>query len=90
MTQKELILRALQDAGPFGLTSMEILDLCGPARAAARVQELRDEGHNIETRRERTAKNAVVARYVLLPETTLFDAGQPTTPSTAHYERTAA
>ena len=87
MTQAEHILRLLQQRGPMGLTALEILEECGSFRAAARIEELRKAGHEIETRTEKIPSGKRIARYILHPPDTLFDAPGP---STAHYMQEAA
>lgn len=48
MTVKQQVLNALRDAGPRGLTTVEITrPEVGGVRAAARIMELRREGHTI-------------------------------------------
>lgn len=53
MTQRERVLRALQTAGPRGVTQVDFLRFPtvdgGPpiTRLAARIQELKDAGHRI-------------------------------------------
>lgn len=90
MTQAQQILRGLEAAGQEGLTALEILDRFGSFRAAARIEELRKEGHSIETRTEKVASGKRVARYILHPADQLF-ADQPTqsAPTTAHYMEAA-
>lgn len=51
MTQRERILRMLEEAGPKGVRSDECIKDFMP-RAAARVQELKDEGYAISSERE--------------------------------------
>lgn len=51
LTQKDRVLYALRDAGEAGLRSDIFLKLSIP-RAAARVKELREEGHQISSVRE--------------------------------------
>lgn len=60
MTQRQKVLRMLQNAGPKGIRSDEFFKAYMP-RAAARIQELRDEGHDIQSERE-----GKYVRYVLL------------------------
>lgn len=84
MTQAQHILTELESAGASGLTALEILDRTGSFRAAARIEELRKLGHNIETRNVKTASGKRIAQYVLHPSDQLFSA-PPTAPSSAHY-----
>lgn len=64
-TQKDLILDMLKRWGDAGVTPAEALAEVGCFRLAARIAELRAEGHNIETKSYKTKGGAVVARYVL-------------------------
>lgn len=64
MSQADTILRMLQER-PQGITPMDALMEAGSFRAAARISDLRREGHNIETRMVTTANGKRVARYVL-------------------------
>lgn len=55
MTQNEEILKALRNGDI--LTSIDALNQFGCFRLAARVKDLRDEGHNVKTiMRERNGK----------------------------------
>ena len=47
MTQNQWILSALKEKP---LTPLEALEGCGCFRLAARIKELKDQGHNITTR----------------------------------------
>jgi len=51
MTQRERVLQMLREAGPKGIRSDECIKDFMP-RAAARVQELKDEGYEISSERE--------------------------------------
>ena len=51
MTQRQRILRMLEEAGPRGIRSDECIKDYMP-RAAARVQELKDQGYPISSERE--------------------------------------
>ena len=51
MTQKQKVLGMLRAAGTFGVRSDTYIKDYMP-RAAARIQELKDEGHNITSERE--------------------------------------
>lgn len=59
MTQKERILKLLEDAGKGGITGTELYEAYLP-RAAARIHELKAEGHRITP----SPENGTV-RYVL-------------------------
>lgn len=64
-TQREVVLSALRDAGDTGVHSFEFLSV-GIPRAAARVQELRVDGHTITSTRECLNGNAQGVRYRLV------------------------
>ncbi len=64
-TQNDLILDMLKRRGDTGVTPGEALQEVGCFRLAARIGELRAQGHNIETKSYKTRGGAVVARYVL-------------------------
>ena len=67
MTQKERVLEALIKSGESGVTTIEMMTggLGEPIlRGASRIDELRQQGHNIETIK---LKNRT-ARYVLIPK----------------------
>jgi hypothetical protein len=51
MTQRQRVLKMLTDAGPKGVSSRTFIGSYLP-RAAARIQELKDEGVPITTERE--------------------------------------
>lgn len=67
MTQKEKILHKLQERGSRGVHSFEFYEMYIP-RFAARIKELRNEGHNIESINEKKG-----CRYVWHPKEALFD-----------------
>ena len=48
MTQTEAILKLLEER-PGGVTSLDALNVVGSFRLAARIRELREAGHHIET-----------------------------------------
>lgn len=48
-TQREQVLAVLRDRRPSPVTSLELLREAGTMRAAARIHELRAEGHAIRT-----------------------------------------
>lgn len=60
MTQNELILDALR-RGP--LTPLEALERIGTMRLAARIDELRQQGHAIVTEKIKTPTGKHVAQY---------------------------
>jgi hypothetical protein len=64
VTQTEQVLALLQERGPRGLTPLEALELAGSFRLAARINDLREEGHDILTEWVR-ANGKKFARYVL-------------------------
>ncbi len=61
-TQTQWVLQALQ-LGP--ITPMDALQGCGCFRLAARIKDLRDQGHHITTTDHKTAAGKTVARYSL-------------------------
>jgi hypothetical protein len=61
--QTEMVLDHLR-AKP--ITSLEALHLYGCFRLAARVYDLRQDGHEIHTNRVETGNGKVIAEYVLL------------------------
>lgn len=65
MTQKQQILARLQAAGDRGVHSFEFYEDRMP-RAAARIAELRAEGHTITATRERLRGDADGVRYRLI------------------------
>lgn len=78
-------------AGARGLTGLELFDATGSMRFGARIKELRDAGHCIDSERVGTSENgAAIFRYTLTPADQLF-ADQPTqsAPTTAHYMEAA-
>jgi len=68
VTQRDIVLKALRDAGDRGVHSFEFLELQIP-RAAARVLELRENGHTITSTRERLNGDAEGVRYRLIEQT---------------------
>lgn len=62
MSQRELILKRLQEAGPRGVHSFQLLDIT--PRYAARICELNKLGHVITSEPERRAE-AIGVRYTL-------------------------
>ena len=73
MTDTELTLQALQNAGNAGVHSFDLNRLVGTIRAAARVNDLKNLGYQITARPE-TLGNARGVRYFLVssPKATLF------------------
>lgn len=70
--QKARILIALKEAGSAGLSTIELREQYNIMHPAGRVQELREDGHRIDTMRT-TDENSSgfkhsVARYVLIKE----------------------
>ena len=68
MTQTESVLAVLRARGGEGLTALEALQLVGTMRLAARIADLKAQGHPITTELVTTPGGARVARYVLTPE----------------------
>lgn len=71
MTQTDAIFRMLRDR-PEGITALDALNECGSFRLAARISDLRDDGHDIRTVTETTPHGKRIARYVLIPKDTLW------------------
>lgn len=63
MTQNSQILSYLQTRG--AITALEALSHFGCFRLAARIKDLREEGHLIHTTMIRNEKGARYARYTL-------------------------
>ena len=63
-TQRADVLRHLQTLG--GLTQAQAAQLYRIGRLAARVGELREDGHNITTENVKTTTGARVGRYHLI------------------------
>ena len=74
LTQSEMLLRHLKERGP--ITSKEAMEHYGIMRAAARIEELRRDGHNISTEMitvpTRWGTSTQVARYTLCDQLKLF------------------
>jgi len=62
MTQSEWILSQLKQAP---VTPMEALAGCGCFRLAARIKELRQQGHDIQTKTLILPNGKIVAQYIL-------------------------
>jgi len=88
VTQRDIVLKALRDAGDRGVHSFEFLELQIP-RAAARVLELRENGHTITSTRERLNGDAEGVRYRLIEQARL-PVGEPdrlfVPPSRPHWQ----
>ena len=63
MSQQTQILSYLKKHN--GITAVEALNHCGCFRLAARIHDLRMQGHLIESTRVETKDGAVIARYFL-------------------------
>lgn len=61
MSQTQDILKHLKSGEP--ITQIEALMLFGCFRLASRINELRDSGHDIETRTKRTTTGKQIAEY---------------------------
>jgi len=59
-------LAVLRNRGEEGMTALDALEWVGTARLAARIDELRKEGHVIEREMVRTRNGARIARYRLV------------------------
>ena len=62
MTQKEAILALLRYNGAAGITALDALEI-GCFRLAARISDLRADGHEITSTMERTRAAKRIARY---------------------------
>ena len=71
MTQVEAIYRLLVER-PEGITAIEALTEAGSFRLAARISDLRDQGHEIRTEMVGTPTGKRIARYRLVPKDTLW------------------
>lgn len=65
-TQTEKVLAHLEKRG--GLTPLQAMDYYGIMRLAARIGELRRDGHQIASEPYRTPGGATVSRYKLIRE----------------------
>ncbi len=63
LSQKKHLLYYLQEHG--SITALEALNIIGSLRLAARIKDLRDEGHNITTENIRI-HGKMIARYKLV------------------------
>jgi hypothetical protein len=68
MTQNDEVLALLRGAGEHGITSLEALYAVGSFRLAARIADLKAEGHVITSTLEPTPSGKHVARYRLVEE----------------------
>ena len=66
MTQTEQVLDLLRYRGDRGITAMDALQEAGSFRLAARIADLRAEGHDITSTMETTATGKRIARYRLV------------------------
>jgi hypothetical protein len=62
MSQSQWILKALEQRP---LTAIEALEGCGCFRLAARIKELREQGHDIKTKTLILLDGKIVAQYHL-------------------------
>lgn len=92
LTQKDTVLRVLRDSGAEGVRSDVFLSL-GIPRAAARVLELRGEGYEISSTREKqftryclvgVGAEGVASRKESLLETSVVDSADSSKASTLH------
>lgn len=67
MTQNSQLLALLRARQGVGVTALEALNLIGSLRLAARVNDLRAMGHDIESTMVTLDSGKRVARYVLIP-----------------------
>ena len=63
LTQCEEVLRHLQTRG--SITALEAIDLYGCMRLAARISDLKKQGHGISAKSITTKGGATIARYSL-------------------------
>ena len=66
MTQTAEVLDLLRYRGDRGITAMDALNEVGSFRLAARIADLRAEGHDITSTMETTATGKRIARYRLV------------------------
>lgn len=66
MSQSQWILKALEQRP---LTAIEALEGCGCFRLAARIKDLREQGHDIKTKTLILPDGKIVAQYVLIAHT---------------------
>jgi len=65
MSQTAELLRLLRARGEMGVTPLDALTQLGTFRLAARIYDLRRDGHDIWDMGQRTPSGKHVARYVL-------------------------
>ncbi len=63
MTQNEAVLALLRVRGDVGLTALEAFAAIGTMRLAARISDLRADGHDIRAEIVTVAAGTRVARY---------------------------
>ena len=63
MTQNDMILNHLKSGRP--ITPLQALSEFGCFRLAARIWELREDGHDVKMKRVLVKKNTTVARYYM-------------------------
>ncbi len=66
MKQTQAILALLRANGDRGVTPLEALDVVGSFRLAARIHDLRAEGHDIRSVSTVMPNGKTVARYILI------------------------
>ena len=66
--QTQRTLAVLRNRGKDGMTALDALEWVGTARLAARIDELRKDGHVIERDMVATRNGAHVARYRLVED----------------------
>ena len=66
LTQTDMILSLLRARGDRGCTAMDALNEVGSFRLAARIADLRADGHTITSTMETTATGKRIARYRLV------------------------
>ena len=64
LSQEKMLLMYLKEYGH--INALEALKELGSLRLAARVKDLRNEGHNIVTEYTRTATGKMIATYKLI------------------------
>ncbi len=68
MTQNEAVLALLRERGDGGITALEALHAVGTFRLAARIADLRAEGHDIHTEIVATLSGKHVAVYTIVEQ----------------------
>ena len=66
MSQTAALLALLRKNGDHGVTALEALDSIGTLRLAARVADLRGNGHFVTTEMVKLRNGKIVARYRLV------------------------